>query len=211
MSISPSDRVRWLVTAAIVVLVVSILLTSFSKSNTTDDATLSLEADAKGTPADQEPSVKSPIATIATQIGVDVIGAVQQPGVYYLGSPARIADAVQAAGGLAPDADREQINLAAHITDGQQIRVPRVGDTPQKPDAADPPTDSSTQGAAVNINRADVATLDALEGIGPATAEAIVAYRTSEGPFKRIDDVQNVKGIGPALFSRIKDHITVDP
>jgi competence protein ComEA len=211
MSISQSDRVRWLVTAAIVVLVVSILLTSFSKSNTVADATLLVKADAQGTPPDQATSVKSPTATTTAQIGVDIIGAVQQPGVYYLDNPARIVDAVQAAHGFAPDADRERINLAAHITDGQQIRVPRVGDTMQETNAVDSSTRSSTQGAGLNINQADAAMLGDLPGIGPSIAEAIVAHRTSSGPFKRVEDIQNVKGIGPALFSKIKDHITVDP
>ncbi|HEY0735467.1 MAG TPA: ComEA family DNA-binding protein, partial [Herpetosiphonaceae bacterium] len=135
--------------------------------------------------------------------------AVQQPGVYYLESPARIVDAIEAAGSFAPDADREKINLASHLTDGQQVRVPRVGESaqtaPAEPSAAD-----SVDGT-VNINQADAATLNTLDGIGPATAEAIVEYRTTSGPFKRIEDIQDVKGIGPALFNNIKDHITVDP
>ncbi|HEX6288472.1 MAG TPA: helix-hairpin-helix domain-containing protein [Herpetosiphonaceae bacterium] len=149
--------------------------------------------------------------TTAARIGVDVIGAVQQPGVYYLDDPARIADAVAAAGGLAPDADRERINLAARVSDGQQIRVPRVGDDAQPSAAAEKSDRSPASSAAISINRADATTLAGLAGIGPTTAEAIVAYRTSNGPFKRIEDVQNVKGIGPALFSKIKDHISVDP
>jgi len=211
MPFPPSDRVRWLASAAIVVLVVLILLTSFSKSKTADDATLLLKADAQVTPTEPAPQAKAPSATVATRIGVDLIGAVQQPGVYFLDSPARIADAVQAAGGLAPDADREQINLAAHVTDGQQIRVPRVGDVSPKTATGDAATGSSAQDTTININQADVATLDSLSGIGPTTAEAIVAYRTSNGPFKRVEDIQNVKGIGPALFGKIKDHIRVDP
>lgn len=202
----PPERVRWLASAAVVVLVVLILLTSFFKTNTAADATLLVKADDQVAPLEPSTTTKSPAPTASTRIGVDVIGAVQQPGVYYLDTPARIVDVVEAAGGFAPDADREQINLASHLADGQQVRVPRVGERAQ----VEPKTPLVTAGM-VNINQADAATLDKLEGIGPATAEAIVEYRTSSGPFKRIEDLQEVKGIGPALFSKIKDHITVDP
>ena len=202
----PPERVRWLATAAVVALVVLILLTSFFKTNTAADATLLVKADDPVAPSEPSAIIKSPAPTASIRIGIDVIGAVQQPGVYYLETPARIVDVVQAAGGFAPDADREQINLASHLTDGQQVRVPRVGEQVQ----IEPEQPSAATGM-VNINQADAATLDKLEGIGPATAEAIVEYRTSSGPFKRIEDVQEVKGIGPALFSKIKDRITVDP
>jgi competence protein ComEA len=210
MFTSSNERVRWLASAAVLVLVALILLTSFSKSTTTQDATVLLKADANPPVAPAEPAAvaKEPLPTPATQIGVDVIGAVQQPGVYYLAHPARIADVVKAAGGLAPDADREQINLAAHIADGQQVRVPRVGDQLQIEQV---PVSSGGGDGIVNLNQADGTTLANLPGIGPATAEAIVAYRISNGPFKRIEDVQNVKGIGPALFDKIKAHITIDP
>lgn len=207
-----NERVRWFASAAVLVLVALILLTSFSASSTTQDATVLLKADAPVTPpvAPAEPVVtsKATTPTPGTEIGVDVIGAVQQPGVYYLAHPARIADVVKVAGGLAPDADRERINLAAHIADGQQIRVPRVGEQAQVEQV---PVRASGSGGSVNLNQADGTALATLPGIGPTTAAAIVAYRTSNGPFKRIEDVQNVKGIGPSLFGKIKDHITIDP
>jgi competence protein ComEA len=208
-----NERVRWLASAAVLVLVVLVLLTSFSKSDTTQDATVLLKTDAPVTPpvAQAEPLVTSKAAkpTPGTEIVVDVIGAVQQPGVYYLAHPARIADVVKAAGGLAPDADRERINLAAHIADGQQVHVPRVGEQAQVEQV---PVRASTGSAGtVDLNQADSTALATLPGIGQTTAEAIVAYRTSNGPFKRIEDVQDVKGIGPALFGKIKDHIMIGP
>lgn len=205
----PPERVRWLSSAAVVVLVVLILLTSFFKTNTVADATLLVKEDDQAAPSTSPAMIPSAIPTPGSRIGVDVIGAVQQPGVYYLASPARIVDAIEAAGGFAPDADREKINLASHLTDGQQVRVPRVGEPAQTEPAAPSAADSADR--RVDINQADAATLDTLDGIGPATAAAIVEYRTTGGPFKRIEDIQDVKGIGPALFNNIKDHITVGP
>jgi competence protein ComEA len=138
---------------------------------------------------------------------VDVIGAVQQPGVYYLEGKPRVVDAVQAAGGLAPDAARDEINLAAAVVDGTQIRVPHVGEVPAEVSAA---SDTTASGM-VNINNADVAALDSLPGIGPTTAQAVIEQRTKDGPFAKIEDIQNVKGIGPSLFAQIKTRITVGP
>ena len=212
MFTSSNERVRWLASAAVLVLVALILLTSFTGSSTTQDATVLLKTDAPVTPpvASAEPlaTSKDTRPTPGTEIGVDVIGAVQQPGVYYLPDPARIADVVKAAGGLAPDADRERINLAAHIADGQQIRVPRVGEQAQTEPV---PVRASAADGMIDLNQADSTALAALPGIGPTTAEAIVAYRISNGPFKQIEDVQNVKGIGPMLFGKIKDQIMIGP
>ncbi|HEY0607486.1 MAG TPA: ComEA family DNA-binding protein [Herpetosiphonaceae bacterium] len=205
----PPERVRWIASAAVVVLVVLILLTSFFKTNTDADPALLVKEDDQAAPSVSPAMIPSATPTPGLRIGVDVIGAVQQPGVYYLESPARIVDAIEASGGFAPDADREKINLASHLTDGQQIRVPRVGESAQ-PELAEASAADSVDGT-VDINQADAATLDSLDGIGPATAEAIVEYRTTSGPFKRIEDIQDVKGIGPALFNNIKDHITVGP
>lgn len=205
----PPERMRWLASAAVVVLVVLILLTSFFKTNTVADATLLVKEDDQPAPSASPAMIPSTTPTPGARIGVDVIGAVQQPGVYYLESPARIVDAIKAAGGFAPDADREKINLASHLTDGQQVRVPRVGEPAQTEPAETSAADSAD--STININQADAATLDTLDGIGPATAEAIVEYRTTSGPFKRIEDIQDVKGIGPTLFSKIKDQITVGP
>jgi competence protein ComEA len=107
--------------------------------------------------------------------------------------------AVQAAGGFAPGAKTESINLAALLEDGQQIDVPGVVDT------------SHVNVGRVNINTATASELDALPGIGPTTAQAIVDYRLQHGSFKFIQDIQNVPGIGSATYDRIKDYITVAP
>jgi competence protein ComEA len=146
------------------------------------------------------------------RIAVDVIGAVQQPGVYYVPKTARIADAVEAAGGLAPNADRERINLAATVKDGEQIRVPQVGavaeaDAPAGAVAVQP---AGTAGL-ININTADAHKLEELPGIGPATAQAIIAYREANGPFKHIDELENVPRVGASTIDKFRDQVTVGP
>ena len=119
--------------------------------------------------------------TIATgTVVVHVAGAVVAPGVYELGAGARAADAVTVAGGASPEADVDALNLAAPLQDGERVYVPVVGEAVPPPVAA--PTSSAAVGP-VDLNRATVDELDGLPGIGPATAQAIVAHREANGPF----------------------------
>lgn len=152
-----------------------------------------------------------PTPTVLT-IAVDVIGAVQQPGVYFLQPTARITDAVTAAGGLAPNADRLAVNMAARLTDAQQIRIPHVGEsTLTTPEPLSSAVEAATSVAAtVNINTADGATLATLPGIGPAMAQRIIEYRTANGRFASVEDLQNVRGIGPSIFAELKDYVRID-
>lgn len=198
-----NERVRWLLTAFVVVLAIVFVLQLRPKTNTASDATLLIKA--SSVPAVETVPVVSVTPTVASEVAVDVIGAVQQPGVYYLDRRARVVDAVSAAGGLAPDAARDQINLAAPLVDGTQIRVPHVGEMVETGQAV---ASAATTGL-VDINTADAAALDALPGVGPATARAIIEERTSNGAFKQIEDIQNVKGIGPSLFAELRTRITV--
>ena len=130
---------------------------------------------------------------------VYVSGAVATPGVYTLPKGSRVEAAVQAAGGLLPGAEANNINLAMLVTDGQQINVPGIVDT------------SHVNAGRVNINTATVDELDALPGIGPSAAQNIVNYRLQNGPFQVIQEIQNVPGIGPATFAGIQDYISVGP
>jgi competence protein ComEA len=130
---------------------------------------------------------------------VYVSGAVAAPGVYTLPEGSRVEAAIQAAGGFAPGAEAENINLAVVLIDGQQINVPGIVET------------SHVNIGRVNINTASAAELDALPGIGPTTAQAIVDYRLQNGPFQVIQDIQNVPGVGPATFALIQDFINVGP
>jgi competence protein ComEA len=148
-----------------------------------------------------EASVAATPARAAT-VTVHVVGEVRRPGVYELAGGSRARDAVAAAGGLLGDADQAAVNLARVVEDGEQIAVPRQG-------AAVAGAAAGTAGAAtaakVDLNTATAEQLDALPGVGPATAAKIVADRAANGPFRTVDDLMRVSGIGPAKFDALKD------
>lgn len=153
---------------------------------------------------------EAPAPAAGAPIVVYVSGAVAAPDVYSLPAEARVKDLVMAAGGLSADADLDRINLAARITDGEHVVVPRMGEAP--PAAADGAgAASDTVGGAIDINSAGADELDALPGIGPAIAERIVSHREANGPFRAVEDLQDVKGIGAALFEQIAPLVTVGP
>ncbi|HET7677958.1 MAG TPA: ComEA family DNA-binding protein [Candidatus Limnocylindrales bacterium] len=146
------------------------------------------------------------------RLTVDVGGAVARPGVYRLPPGSRVADAIAAAGGYAPDVDvaaaASALNLAAPIEDGTRVRVPARGET-----AAMTETRPGTAGAGstlVDLNRATEAELEALPGIGPVTAAKIVAAR-ADAPFRSIDDLRARKLVGERTFEKVKDLVTVLP
>ena len=139
---------------------------------------------------------------------VYVSGAVARPGVYTLPDHSRVERAVKAAGGFAEDAIETGINLAQPLMDGQQIHVPREGEAAAPVIPAGSPSSSDAAGP-ININVASAEQLTALPRIGPVIAGRIVEYRQSHGPFRKIEDIKRVKGIGDATFERLKDLIVV--
>jgi competence protein ComEA len=135
---------------------------------------------------------------------VYVTGAVQRPEVYTLPQDSIVRDALQAAGGPTEEADLERINLALPVVDGQQVHVPRLGD---ETSPVEPPSRLPATVAKVNINTADLATLESLPGIGPSLAQRIIDYRELHGSFERIEDIMEVSGIGEATFEGMQDLI----
>lgn len=141
---------------------------------------------------------------------VHVSGAVETPDVYVLPAGSRVERAVEAAGGLSDDAVEAGINLAQPLIDGQQIYVPHEGETSEPIEVVrGSPVSALSSGGALDINVASTDDLEALPGIGPAIAGRIVAYRDENGPFRTIQDIKQVKGIGDATFEKLKDQITV--
>ncbi len=142
---------------------------------------------------------------------VHVGGAVQQPGVYSLPAGSRVYQAIQAAGGLTPDADAQAINQAAVLEDGMALFVPALNQTAFEdgPSVIAPPAQRSAQPTLVNINTATQEELESLPEIGPELAQRIIAYRTENGPFQSAEAIQDVPGIGPTIFDHLQDLITV--
>jgi competence protein ComEA len=136
-----------------------------------------------------------------------VIGRVHRPGLVTLPEGARVADAIAAAGGLLPGADAASVNLAAVVTDGQQIAVGVPGASGNS--GGQDPSTGAAAGAPVDLNRATAADLDALPGIGPVLAQRIVDYRLQQGSFTSVDQLDDVPGIGPALFAQLKKRVAV--
>jgi competence protein ComEA len=137
---------------------------------------------------------------------VDVVGAVRQPGLYRLEQGARIADAVARAGGATRKADLAQVNLAAPLADGEQVVVPKRG----APATGSAGATGSAVGAAspaapVQLSTATLEQLDSLPGVGPATAQKILDYRTKHGAFSSVDELDAVPGIGPKRLEQLRD------
>lgn len=144
------------------------------------------------------------VPSVAATVTVHVVGEVRHPGVYELPGGARARDAVEAAGGLLGDAEEAAINLARVVTDGEQIAVPRQGEA-SPAGAAQSGASAGGAPAKVDLNTATAEQLDALPGVGPATAAKIIADRAANGPFRSVDDLMRVSGIGPAKFESLKD------
>lgn len=163
-------------------------------------------ATTSGPDASTAPAATIAPPTVPAVVVVHVAGAVLQPGVHELAGTPRVADAVAAAGGPTADADRDAINLAAPVPDGSRVYVPAVGETaPPELITTPPGAGSSATSGPVDVNRAGVDELDALPGVGPATANAIVTERKRNGPFPTVDDLLRVPGIGPAKLDALRD------
>ena len=154
------------------------------------------------------------------EIAIHIVGEVKNEGIVYLEKGSRIIDAIEKAGGETKEADLSQINLAYELQDGQKIYIPN-----KKEKISEYITMSSGNNVVieentsqnnnkgeenkVNINTANQSELDSLPGIGPSLAQRIIEYREPNGNFQKIEDLQNVKGIGDAKYSDIKDNVTV--
>jgi len=145
------------------------------------------------------------------RVVVHVAGAVVTPGVVTLAAGSRVIDAVEAAGGALPSADLDRLNLAAKVVDGQRVLVQHVGDPPAAadPSAAGGDGTGAPASGPLDLNAATQAQLEALPGIGPSLAQAIIAERTRKGGFRSVNELQQVHGIGERRFAELKTLVTV--
>ena len=182
--------------------------TSFvlEKSSTASSSIASSESD-------DAPSLQAAAKTIS----VHVAGSVSNPGMYSLPENSRVNDAIELAGGFAEGADTDCINLARVLTDGEQVVVPEKNSGSAAAAGAESPsanaatTGASASGAAakVNVNTATDVELDAIPGVGPSLAKKIVSDRNANGPFKTIDDLTRVSGIGDKKLESMREYVTV--
>jgi competence protein ComEA len=193
------------------VILIAVALTFYLAKNKAadDDLTVSVIPD-----SEQEAVVQSTDSAIAEggTIMVDVAGAVLKPSVVELPQGSRVFEAVEKAGGLTTEADTRAINQAEILTDGQKIYIPTKQEIKESGSSGgySVNADSITgQSGLININTADSASLQAIPGVGPATADKIIGYRNENGKFKKIEDIKNVSGIGDKTFEKMKKKITV--
>ncbi|WP_027407867.1 helix-hairpin-helix domain-containing protein [Anoxybacteroides tepidamans] len=138
---------------------------------------------------------------------VDIKGAVVHPGIYEVTENARVHDVVIQAGGFTKDADQTKINLAAKVHDEMMIYVPMKGETNASVSPSPAPTEEEKK--KIDINSATLEELEQIEGIGPAKAAAIIEYREKNGPFRKIEDLLNVSGIGEKSLEKMKEQIMI--
>ncbi|HYZ76091.1 MAG TPA: helix-hairpin-helix domain-containing protein [Gaiellaceae bacterium] len=160
-----------------------------------------------GSAAQPPPPILPPTtSTTPSRVVVHVVGAVRRAGLYRLSQGDRVADAVARAGGATRKADLSLVNLAALVSDGEQVVVPRRGAVVET--GAGGAAGVGTGGAAagpVHLNSATVEQLDTLPGVGPVTAQKIVDYRQKHGAFSSVDELDAVPGIGPARLDELRD------
>lgn len=145
--------------------------------------------------------------TAATSVVfVHVAGAVRQPGLYEFPAGARVADAVKSAGGATPRADLDALNLAEVLVDGTKVEVVRRGESAPPTSSA---ASASPASVAIPLNTADQLSLETIPGIGPVTATAILNHREEIGGFQSLEQLLDVDGIGPATFEAIRSYVTL--
>ena len=205
--------IKVLIFAIIVVVALFVFLV-----RTGEDEELIGDSENSRFPSAESTSITTSSETSSDIVICDVSGAVKNPMVVELKKGERIGDAIEAAGGLTAKADISNINRAAVVNDGDKILIPEVGSSPQSDSQVSydpqnsPNNDTDTAQPAsgkININSADSATLQQINGIGPVTADKIIEYRKSNGGFTKIEDLKNVNGIGDKTFEKMKDYVTI--
>lgn len=212
----PNYRNIALVGAAIV-LVIGVVFALMGYLNSAEAS--SFEVTKADDAAERSDDGMEPVTESApAQVCVYVTGHVVHPGVVYLDEGSRVADAIEACGGMTDDASAESLNLARIVVDGEQIQVQSVAEM----EAASQPVASSGSSAPVasgpssqvasgkvNINTADSSQLQTLSGVGESKAKKIIDYRETNGPFKSIEDLANVSGIGEKTVENLREYICI--
>jgi competence protein ComEA len=221
----PAEARPWVIGLAVFALVGTVVVAVVVSSNVRSDTSALPNGVSPSAPLPDLPyaGTTAPVAAEAprTTVVVHAAGAVARPGVYRLDGGARVADLIAAAGGVTGDADSDRLNLAAALVDGGRLYVPRQGELdvppvdPNTTAGGDGPRSGSAIGSSgatdttIDLNRADASQLEELPGVGPSIAAAIVDHRERNGPFRSIDDLLSVRGIGPTRLEDLRPLVRV--
>jgi competence protein ComEA len=166
-----------------------------------------------GAAAPEVVSRSAPATTVGAapqaELVVHVVGQVAKPGLVRLRAGARVADAIESAGGATRAADLTAMNLARAVVDGEQVFVPKPGEEPPAAVAPQMPGGSTAGDGSVNLNTADLDALDSLPGVGPVLAQRILDWRAEHGRFTSVEELGEVSGIGDKLLSQLRPKVTV--
>ncbi|HEO1878978.1 TPA: helix-hairpin-helix domain-containing protein [Streptococcus agalactiae] len=205
---------KWETTGIIVgLLLFGILgLNHFGTHYKEDDLNINLEKKVSTITEKKVPMISHVKDKVSNQVTVDVKGAVNHPGVYSLPSQSRVTDAIKRAGGLSNLADSKSVNLAQKLQDETVIYVAQKGEkitVVEEEKANNIATQGNSKGK-INLNKADLSSLQTISGVGAKRAQDILDYRDSQGGFKTIDDLKNVSGIGEKTLEKLHQDVTID-
>lgn len=205
---------KWETTGIIVgLLLFGILgLNHFGTHHKEDNLNINLEKKVSTITEKKVPMIRHVKDKVSNQVTVDVKGAVNHPGVYSLPSQSRVTDAIKRAGGLSNLADSKSVNLAQKLQDETVIYVAQKGEkitVVEEEKANNIATQGNSKGK-INLNKADLSSLQTISGVGAKRAQDILDYRDSQGGFKTIDDLKNVSGIGEKTLEKLRQDVTID-
>ncbi|HGD3828595.1 TPA: helix-hairpin-helix domain-containing protein [Streptococcus agalactiae] len=205
---------KWETTGIIVgLLLFGILgLNHFGTHHKEDNLNINLEKKVSTITEKKVPMISHVKDKVYNQVTVDVKGAVNHPGVYSLPSQSRVTDAIKRAGGLSNLADSKSVNLAQKLQDETVIYVAQKGEkitVVEEEKANNIATQGNSKGK-INLNKADLSSLQTISGVGAKRAQDILDYRDSQGGFKTIDDLKNVSGIGEKTLEKLRQDVTID-
>lgn len=205
---------KWETTGIIVgLLLFGILgLNHFDTHHKEDNLNINLEKKVSTITEKKVPMISHVKDKVSNQVTVDVKGAVNHPGVYSLPSQSRVTDAIKRAGGLSNLADSKSVNLAQKLQDETVIYVAQKGEkitVVEEEKANNIATQGNSKGK-INLNKADLSSLQTISGVGAKRAQDILDYRDSQGGFKTIDDLKNVSGIGEKTLEKLRQDVTID-
>ena len=205
---------KWETTGIIVgLLLFGILgLNHFGTHHKEDDLNINLEKKVSTITEKKVPMISHVKDKVSNQVTVDVKGAVNHPGVYSLPSQSRVTDAIKRAGGLSNLADSKSVNLAQKLQDETVVYVTQKGEkitVVEEEKENNIATQGNSKGK-INLNKADLSSLQTISGVGAKRAQDILDYRDSQGGFKTIDDLKNVSGIGEKTLEKLRQDVTID-